>query len=56
MNVDKLLFNANLLVGLASIVLMVISITINQPMLVLGSVIILAVSIVCALLNYKAMP
>jgi len=53
---NKFLFNASLIVGALSIILMVASIIFDEPVLVLPNVGILAVSIVCALLNYKMLP
>lgn len=53
---SKMLFNASVIIGMLSIVLLVASIVVDQPMLVLFNVIILAVSILCALVNYKAQP
>lgn len=53
---SKLLFNASLTVGILSIILMVASIMANEPVLVLCNVALLAVSILCALLNYKMLP
>lgn len=52
---NKHLFNASLIVGTAAIILMVASIIVNAPALVLCNVAILAISIICALLNYQAM-
>ncbi len=49
----KLLFNASLVVATLSIILMVASIIFNEPFMVLANVAILAISILCALLNYK---
>lgn len=52
----KFLFNASLVVGFLSIVLMTASISINQPVLLLINAAILAISIICALLNLKMLP
>jgi len=53
---NKLLFNASLVVGFLSIILIVATIIANQPMLMVCNVAILAASILCALLNYKMLP
>lgn len=53
---SKLLFNGSLVLGTLAIILLIASIMANEPVLVLCNVALLAVSIVCALLNYKMLP
>jgi len=49
----KFLFIASLVVGALAIVLMVLTTIIGQPVLFSINTAILAISIVCALLNYR---